>query len=224
MMKKPAKILGKTVAGVALASTLAIGGANLGTYFDYKYNNYDYNRLQNRTALVLGKDVQEDTALVRRALEAVKLKVVGAVPPESAGLVLQLRKEGDSTMLDARYIMVWSTNKGVAHRDEEEVRITWRFSEKADRFEPLTALTRYHHKWVEMPLAGLKEAPVIVIQNPAHTPGIPGTSLSYRDGSVALVDVFTVFSAEKWAGSSLATGLPNKFDAMPVSFTTRFVE
>lgn len=30
-------------------TAVAIGGANLGTYFDYVFNNFDYNKFQNKT-------------------------------------------------------------------------------------------------------------------------------------------------------------------------------
>jgi len=222
-LEKPAKTIGKIAAGAALLSLTAIAGANLGTYLDYAYDNYDYRKLENKTEIAL-KGVLNEAGPVKSALEAVRVKVVGAVPPEIADLYLKLENDGQKVLLSARYVMVWSTNKGIAHRDEEEVRISWLYSESEGRFLPLTAQTRYHNKWVEMPLAGLKDAPVIVIQNPAHTPGIPGASLRYIDDSPGAVDIFTVFSAEKWAGSCLSSGLPQKFSTMPVTFNTEILE
>jgi hypothetical protein len=220
-LRRPARICGKALAAVALTSVVAIGGANLGTYFDYVFNNFEYGKLRNKTTLTIKSGHAEDTPELRSALEAAVVKVVGAVPPEKADLYLRLDKDGEgNTTLSTRYVMVWSTNKGVKHRDEEEVRISWKYSESGERFVPLMGLTRYHNKWVEMPLAGLKDKPVIVIQNPAHTPGIPGTSLRYIEGQPGPVDVFTDFAARKRAGSCLSLNKPQRFDSKDVNFDT----
>lgn len=218
-VKKPAKVIGKALAGATIFSAIAIGGANLGTYFDYTYNNYDYGKFENKTTLDI-KGQQPSNPRVKQALEAATLKLVGAKAPEEASLKLEIIDKPDGkTVLEGDYVMVWSTNKGLEHRDEEELKMTWVYSESQDRFIPEKAETRYHYKWVEMPLGGLVEQPVVVIQNPAHTPGIPGASPRYIQGSPAVVDIFTLFSAEKWAGSCLSTGLPQEFHSMQVNFS-----
>ncbi len=222
LVSKIARKCGKGLAYTALAAGIAIGGANLGTYFDYKYNNYDYRRLENRTTLDVGGVPR--SRIIEKALEAARLRLVGAKPPEEARLRLELSAGSRGvTALDADYIMVWSTNKGIEHRDEEEVRMRWEYSDSLDRFVPLSASTRYHYRWVEMNLRG-EDEPVIVIQNPAHTPGIPGTVPRYTGGAPGIVDVFTLFAAEKWAGSCLSSGLPQRFGPMEVRFSTEIVE
>lgn len=39
-LRKPLDFVAKRVAVVVSVGAIAIGGANLGTYFDYTYNNY----------------------------------------------------------------------------------------------------------------------------------------------------------------------------------------
>ncbi|MBD3210040.1 hypothetical protein GF318_01520 [Candidatus Micrarchaeota archaeon] len=95
--------------------------------------------------------------------------------------------------------------------------IHWNYDEGSNRFIPDRAVTRYHYREVELSLSP-GNPPVIVIQNPAHTPGIPGPSPGYLDHEPETVDVFTMFSAEKWVGCSLSAGLPQTFRALDVSF------
>ncbi|VVC04214.1 Uncharacterised protein [Candidatus Bilamarchaeum dharawalense] len=209
---KPWKTGLKAFGFVAGFAVTAIFGANLGTYFDYKYNNpASYSQMQNRTKLEFSSAPDLSNPKTRKAVETANVKIVGFQPPSSAMVFLEL--SGD--ILTARYVMIWPTNKGVAKHDEEEMTITWKYSE--GRFAPEKAQTRYHYKTVEFALNG-NDDPVIVIQNPAHTPGIPGPAPRYVDGSFDIIDVFTTFSAEKWAGACVATDLPQKFDGMAVTF------
>jgi hypothetical protein len=197
--------------GTVITAVVAIGGANLGTYFDYTRNNYDYAKLGNKTTISLSNAPQGD-ALVEQALRTAKLAVIGHTAPMEASLELALDRV-DGT-LSAHYQMVWNTNKGLEKRDVEDITLTWRLDH--GRFVPREAVTRYHYKTVSFDLPD--KEPVIVIQNPAHTPGIPGTVPHYKDNDYGVVDVFTDFSAVKWTGSCLSTGLPQKFGALAVDF------
>lgn len=214
-MKKPLRVLSMTAGVVVFTSAVAIFGANLGTYFDYVYNTHDYQSMGNRTKLETQKSPQDP--MMELALTTAKIPVIGAHPPEKAQLFISLDKE--SGILTTKYLMVWPTNKGVSKRDEEMIMIYWNYDESANRFVPDRAVTRYHHKNVEFNFSP-KDNPVIVIQNPAHTPGIPGPSPRYLEGEPDALDIFTLFSAEKWAGCSLLMDLPQEFSALGVSFTT----
>jgi hypothetical protein len=197
-------------------SAVAIGGANLGTYFSYKYHNHEYKSMPNKTRIALQGEVDNDS-IINAALNAAKIRVVGTKAPEEAKLNILIVKNGEETTLETSYTMVWNTNKGVKKRDEEIMIIRWKLDSKEKKFVPYEAQTRYHYKTVKFPLSG--RVPAIVIQNPAHTPGIPGTQARYQE-PIKIVDVFTLFSAEKWAGSSLACGAPHEFKAMNVTFRT----
>ena len=214
---RPVKATLKVVGFVVGFAATAILGANLGTFFDYKYNNpASYSKMKNRTKLEFASMLDLSDPKIRKAVETATVKVVGARPPTSAMAFMELYQENGVTKLSSRYVMTWPTNKGLTKYDEEEMTIIWKYSETDGRFVPEKAKTRYHYKTVEFALSGNDE-PVLVIQNPAHTPGIPGPAPRYDD-SIGVVDVFTTFSAEKWAGSCIATGLPQKFDSMPVAF------
>ena len=228
-LKKPAKIAGITAGAVVLTSAVAIGGANLGTYFDYTYNTYPYHEFGNKTKFKI-REIKDP--LMQKALETARVPIIGNKAPDSADVDLVLSVEGGKKVLTAKYTMVWPSNKGMKKRDEEVIDIAWVYDEKYDRFDPLSAMTRYHYKWVDMPLHSMDDV-VIVIQNPAHTPGVPGSYLRYmpehfdpkapKYATPNTVDVFTMFSAEKWAGSCLSTGLPHKFEALDVTFNATIV-
>lgn len=218
-LKRPAKIAGKALGLLAFTGTVAICGANLGTYFDYTYNTYNYRSMGNMTTISFRGGSREDS-LMNRAIETARVPIIGSSPPDEAQLFLRLDRSGETTTLTARYVMVWPTNKGVEHRDEEEAIIRWNYDEPANRFVPVSAQTRYHYRNVHFSLSPDWE-PVIVIQNPAHTPGFPGAVPRYEGRGPGLVDNFTLFSAENWAGSSLSLGAPNKFRAMDVSLQTQ---
>ncbi len=215
LLSRIEKKLNRVAIGVALFSAIAIGGANLGTYFDYIRNNFDYGKFGNRTAISLRNAPQND-ALLEETLRTAKLAVVGHAAPQEASLELELDRMGGT--LSAHYQMVWNTNKGMKKRDVEDITITWKLDAQG-RFVPQKAVTRYHYKTVCFDLPQYRK-PVIVIQNPAHTPGIPGTVPHYANNDYGVADVFTDFSAGKWAGSCLSTGLPQEFRALGVDFRT----
>ena len=165
------KKIGCVVAGFAAFSLVAIFGANLGTYFSYRYHNYDYSAFPNKTTIKL-VGTEDAGDLIKLALETAKLKVIGSKPPQSAELFIKLIKKGDETQLLTRHVMVWGHSHVIEKRDEEEVAIRWKYDEEKNRFIPEEGSTRYHYKNVVFGLRG-DESPVIVIQNPAHTPGSP---------------------------------------------------
>jgi len=209
----------QTIGAALIVSAIAIGGANLGTYFDYVYNNYGYRKaFRNRTVLVLKGPKPEDE-ITDAALETARLMVVGAAAPESAKLSIKITKNNDSITMSTEYAMYWSNSHIIKKRDEEILTVIWSYDSRESRFIPIRALTRYHYKEVEFDL-GTMEALVIVVQNPAHTPGIPGALPHYTRGSPGALDIFTKFSAEKWAGSCLSTGLPQHFSSLGVEFLT----
>jgi len=214
-MKGPGKKLGKAAGIAAATAAVAIGGANLGTYFDQAYHNHPYGSMRNKTAMVLEGDRKPSDPLEEKALSTATLKVVGNKAPEEATVKLRLYAQDGSTRLTAHYTMVWDTNRGLAKRDVEDITINWEL--RGDHFRPTDAQTRFHYKAVGFSLSQDSE-PVIVITNPAHTPAIPGSVPKYLDGKPGLVDIFTVFSAEKWAGSCLSFGYPQGFDSMDVRF------
>jgi|GEM_PF-5423021 len=213
------KRMGYAIAGFAAFSLTAIFGATLGTYFSYRYHNHDYSEFPNRTKMNFSLEGNADN-LIKLALETAKLKVIGSKPPQSAELFIKITKGDDGVRLLTRHVMVWGHSHIIEKRDEEEVAIKWRYDEKKNRFIPEEGSTRYHYKNV---VFGLREdeQPVIVIQNPAHTPGIPGSVPFYADTEPGIIDAFTMFSAEKWAGSCLSTGLPGEFSSLEVPFSVR---
>lgn len=217
-MKEPGKKIGKVAGVIAATAAAAIGGANLGTYFDQSYHNHPYRSMRNRTGMVLEGGSRSLDPLEEKALSAATLKVVGNKPPEQATVKLRLYAQDGATRLSAHYTMAWNTNKGIAKRDVEDITVNWEL--KGDRFHPVDAKTRFHYKAVGFSL-GLDSEPVIVVTNPAHTPAIPGSVPKYLDGGPGLVDIFTVFSAEKWAGSCLSLGWPQRFDTIEVRFTAK---
>jgi hypothetical protein len=214
---RPMKYARKVLFYTFFTSAVAIGGANLGTYFSYKYHNYEYKKMPNRTKISLQGSVEKND-IIKAALNAAKIRIVGSKKPEEAKLDLMIIKEKGGILLETNYTMVWNTNKGVKKRDEEIMNIKWKYDSKQKKFIPYEAQTRYHYKTVKLPLSG--RVPAIVIQNPAHTPGIPGAQVRYM-GRIRIVDVITLFSAEKWAGSSLSCGLPHEFRAMYVTLKTK---
>lgn len=199
------------------SSAVAIGGANLGTYFSYKYHNHNYKKMSNKTKIAL-QDAVDNNEITKAALKAAQLRVVGAKSPEEAKLEIILITNKGNVEMESTYTMVWNTNKGMEKRDVEKMMIRWRFDQEERKFIPYEAQTRYHYKTVKLPLSG--RVPAIVIQNPAHTPGIPGANAQYEE-SVKVVDVFTLFSAEKWAGSSLLCNLPHEFKSLVIVFKTK---
>ncbi len=213
LLSKIEKRINRAAAYAAIGALVAIGGANLGTYFDHVRNNYDYAKLGNRTSISLASAPREDE-LVKMALGTAKLAVVGHTAPAEASLGMELDMVKGT--LSAHYQMVWNTNKGMDKRDVEDITVTWKLDDD-NRFAPQKAVTRYHYKTVELDLPH-DRTPVILIQNPAHTPGVPGTVPHYAGNDYGAVDAFTEFSATKWAGSCLSTGLPQKFGALAVDF------
>jgi hypothetical protein len=214
---RPMKYARKALFYTFFTSAVAIGGANLGTYFSYKYHNYEYRNMPNRTRLYLTNRVEENS-ITKAAQKAARIRIVGSKEPEEAKVDILIINDKGKTYLETNYTLVWNTNKGMKKRDEEIMNIKWEYDPEKGGFIPYEAQTRYHYKNVAMPLSG--RVPAIVIQNPAHTPGIPGAKVSYQ-GPIKIVDVFTLFSAEKWAGSSLSCGLPHEFRAMDMRLKAR---
>jgi hypothetical protein len=214
------RIIRKVLFYTIFTSSIAIGGANLGTYFDYKFHNYDYGKMKNRTTLLLKGKVDKNET-IKLALEAAKIKIIGSKAPEEATLKVKLEERGGDTFLETNYRMIWNTNKGIKKRDVEDVIIRWKLVKTLKKFVAFEAQTRFHFKKVNLELSN--QNPVIVITNPAHTPMIPGANVRY-EGDPNTTDIFTVFSVEKWAGSSLSCSLPNEFKSLIVTFLTEVIK
>lgn len=139
------------------------------------------------------------------------------------------------TTLTATYLFVWPTNRGSRTRDEEEISFTWEFNEQTQGFMPQNARTRFHYRPVEFNLPSSDYDLVVIITNPAHTPMLPGSYPRYVNDEpsdvvtlpsdeLGMVDVFTIFSGQKWAGSSLALGLPHNFGSLDINVSGTFID